>query len=248
LRVFKSSINSRKTSLRVLFFLLRYSRLVNSQQVECEVVQTRTEGDDITKVCRIDESTSINSFNVTFASEFNENVVEIFSKKNKRIRYLPKNIYERFPNLKTLNFEECSLKAVTIENLQKLTYLKRIDFSINEIRTVNVGTFNDLINLEQLILSQNKIARMNGDVFRPLVKLRLLDFDGNFCITESFISDDLNIMSIAETISQKCLVDENYKICQEDLKASQRVKETCECSVMVTTTPKNTRGQVQGDC
>jgi Leucine rich repeat len=231
-----------------LVFLLRYARLVSSQQVECENFQTRTEGNELIEICRIDQSTSINSFNVTFASEFNENVVEIFAKKNDRIRYLPKNIYEKFPKLKTLNFEECSLKAVTIENLQKLIHLKRIDFSINEIRTVIVGTFSDLINLEQLILSQNKIAKMNGDAFKPLVKLRLLDFDGNFCITESYISDNLNVTKIVESISQKCLVDENYKICQEELKASERVKETCKCSAMETTTPKDTGGQVQGNC
>jgi Leucine-rich repeat (LRR) protein len=220
---------------------------VITQQVECESFQTRTEDDKFVTVCRIDESTSISSFNVTFSSEFNENVVEIFSKKNKKIQYLPKNIYEKFSNLKTLNFEECSLKAVTKENLQKLTYLKRIDFSINEIRTINVGTFDDLINLEQLILSHNKIARMNGDVLRPLVKLRLLDFDGNFCITESYISDDLDVTNIAISVSQKCLILENYKICQEELKASERIKETCECSAAETTTPKNTGGQIQGN-
>jgi Leucine-rich repeat (LRR) protein len=240
------SINSRKTSLLLLVFLLRYARLVNSQQVECENFQTRTEGDELVEVCRIDQSTSINSFNVTFASEFNENVVEIYAKNNDRIRYLPKNIYETFPNLKTLNFEDCSLRAVTNENLQKLTYLKRIDFSFNKIRTINVGTFDDLINLEQLILSFNKISRMNGDVFKLLVKLRLLDFDGNFCIAENFIGDELNVISIAESVSQKCLVLENYKICQEELKASEQIKETCECSAAETTTPQGSGKEIEG--
>jgi Leucine rich repeat len=216
---------------------------VNSQQVECENFQTRTEDNELVKVCRIDQSTSINSFNVTFASEFDENVVEIFAKNNDKIRYLPKNIYEMFPNLKTVNFEECSLKAVTIENLQKLLFMKRINFKNNEIRTINVGTFNDLVNLEQLILTNNKISRMNGDVFKPLVKLRLLDFDGNFCITENFIGDELNVMNIVESVSQKCLVDENYKICQEELKISEQIKETCKCSAVETTT---SAGKIEG--
>jgi Leucine rich repeat len=236
----------RKIHFQVLIFLLVHSKFANSQQVECESFQSRTEDNEIVKVCRIDQSTSISSFNVTLASEFDENVVDIFAKHNDKIRYLPKNIYEKFPNLKTLNFEECSLKAIVKENLQQLTYLKSIDFSYNKIKTINIGTFNDLINLEQLILSYNKISRMNGDVFRPLVKLRLLDFDGNFCITENFIGDDLDLINIVESVSQQCLVLENYKTCQEELKASERVKETCECSAVETTTPKDIGGQVQG--
>jgi Leucine-rich repeat (LRR) protein len=231
----------------VLIFLLRYSNFVTLQQVECETFQSRKEGDEIVEVCRIDQSTSISSFNVTFASEVDKSVVEIYAKNNQRIRYLPKNIYEKFPKLKTLNFERCSLKAVTKENLKQLTNLKRIDFSFNEIRTIVVGTFTDLVNLEQLILSYNKISRMNGDVFKPLVKLRLLNFDGNFCITENFVGDNLHVMNIVESVSKKCLVLENYKICQKELKALERIKETCKCSVVETTTAKDTGGQVKGD-
>jgi Leucine rich repeat len=208
----------------LLIFLLKCLIVANARQIECESFQSRKDDSGkVVEVCRIDQSTSINSFNVTFASEFDD------AKNNDKIRYLPKNIYEKFPNLKTLNFEECSLKAVVKENLQKLFFLKRIDFSYNEIRTVNDGTFNDLAKLEQLILSYNKISRMNGDVFKPLVKLRLLDFDGNFCITEKFF-DNLNMTKIVEKVSQQCLVYENNQICQKDLKVSERIKNNCTCT------------------
>jgi hypothetical protein len=80
-------------------------------------------------VCRIDHATLIDTKNVTFALELDEIFVKIFAKNNDRIRYLPKNIYEKFPKLKILNFGECSMKAFTIENFQKLFFMKKIDFS-----------------------------------------------------------------------------------------------------------------------
>jgi Leucine rich repeat len=218
----------------LLFILI----CVNGQQIECENVQTHKEDGEVTEVCRIDASTVINTFNFTIGSEIDVNMEEIYAKNNDRIRYLPKNIYEKFPNLKILNFETCSLKAVAKENVQKLTYMKKIDFAYNRIITISKETFEDLVNLEYLDLSYNKISRISGDVFILLDKLRLLNFDGNFCITDNFINDDLDMKKVAESVSQKCLVLEKYQTCQEELRVSEKIKENCECSL--------TQGPTQG--
>jgi hypothetical protein len=140
----------RKDLFIVIIFLFSYVNFVNTQQVGCEDVESRRIediGDELLRSCRMDEITVIDSADFTFSSDVDGEMSEIFATLNSKIEYLPIKIYEKFPNLLSLSFSDCGLKALTFDNLQGLTSMKRMKFSNNQIETIEIDTFKDLTRL-----------------------------------------------------------------------------------------------------
>lgn len=64
-------------------------------------------------------SSSISSAEFMITSSRDESV-QGFHAENRNVKYLPKNLAEKFPNLIIIYASKCSLKAITNENLKGL--------------------------------------------------------------------------------------------------------------------------------
>jgi hypothetical protein len=221
----------RKLLFSLLVLFQSIPSLVNTQQIDCETVQTRTSyvSSVLLKTCRVDQNTVVDSETYFFTAEPDVEMTEVWTDGNMNIQYLPKNIFEKFPNLISLSAASCSLKLVNKDNLQYLSSIEEIDFSNNLLESIEIGTFDDLMILQFLVLARNKIKTLNGDVFKQLKKLSSLYLSGNNCIDQDFYSD-FSLDETMTTVSENCLLFEKNQICQANLKAVEKYKQTCRCS------------------
>lgn len=120
---------------------------------------------------------------------------------NMTVEYLPGNLTELFPYLKTLKVKKCGLKSL----LRATEYhgLRRFYLGFNEIdripdiyfwhfceleilslfgnRIVDIPNmaFRDLISLKGLSLSSNRLRKLNSNQFRNCIRLETIDLDNN---------------------------------------------------------------------
>jgi hypothetical protein len=215
----------------LLVLLVKFSVIVNSQDVDCEETQTRKAASGVLiKSCRMDGVTVISSNDVSFTPEADEEMTEIYGDFNHKINHLPNNISEKFPMLISLSFRFCSLKTVKKESFKELTQIEHIDLSYNEIATIEIGTFDDLKNLLYLFLAFNEIKILNADVFIPLVKLKSLSLSFNLCIDEDFYDEgyrELDMPAVRKSIWESCSLYEIYEECMKKLEIVEKLKATC---------------------
>lgn len=138
--------------------------------------------------------------NVTIIGNLNINVLYIF---NFEVYKLPKEIFEKFINLKHLivngnhlqlleddTFEDASrLEVLRLSNndlrelrpfvFHALVGLKTLDLGRNKIDELNSVSFFGLINLERLYLSDNNLKTLPPGIFFSLSKLITLSLENN---------------------------------------------------------------------
>lgn len=118
-------------------------------QVECEKIgYFRSQ-----KMCLIDRQAEINAPNSTLVSK-DRNVKFLRFLKNKKIFYLPENIYLSFPSLTALHAIDCSIKHVSREVFKNLIALKTLVLEKNEIITIETDSFSEIVSLEVLYISK----------------------------------------------------------------------------------------------
>lgn len=95
------------------------------------------------------------------------------------MKYLPKEVGEKFPNLKSFSSEKCGLTIVRnfyFKNMQKLDFLQ---LRRNEIVTIEAGSFDDLIKMDSLFLDNNLIETLDAKLFAKLVTVRKISLTSN---------------------------------------------------------------------
>lgn len=104
-------------------------------------------------------------------SKIDNTVERIFVRGNGRVKYLPKQMGEKFPNLKDV-FACCSgLTVVRKYYFEGMQNLRNLNLRENEIVTIEPDSFRDLISLEQLSFPNNKIETLDEKLFVTMVKL-----------------------------------------------------------------------------
>lgn len=122
---------------------------------------------------------------------------------NSRLPQLPKDLFVKFPNLKTvscdgvymsslskadfkmaLKLENFSCNSNYIRILEKMLFngskkLQILDLSINEIEEIDRTTFFGLEGLKKLILYDNKLKTLSEDVFEDLISLEEIYLSSN---------------------------------------------------------------------
>lgn len=73
---------------------------------------------------------------------------------NKKIRFLPENPADKFPNLKLYRPYSCSIEEISKVNFKDLRKLRKLYLDNNAIRKVASDTFEDLTSLEYLSLGK----------------------------------------------------------------------------------------------
>jgi Leucine-rich repeat (LRR) protein len=96
--------------------------------------------------------TSIKSHDFFFESLKNLKITGLSFEGNKKIIFLPVNLYENFPNLFGIDASDCAVRQISNKNFQRLNRLKMIWLRGNEIEIISSSTFEDLKELEYLSL------------------------------------------------------------------------------------------------
>lgn len=155
----------------------------SADQVLCKVKERKGnfnwETKDIGGLCELDKGTVISSSDTVFSNLRNLDLKEIEIRDERGIEYLPKNIVEKFPNLRALVADECSIKTIGFVNLHGLTKLVKLSLRDNQLDFIHEVSFGDLGALESLYLKSNKIVILPTKLFSKLDKLRFLDLSDN---------------------------------------------------------------------
>lgn len=96
--------------------------------------------------------TTIDTPGFTISSAKNETVEGLRLAENRKIRFLPEKVSEKFPNLLAYYAYSCSLTEVFKINFEKLVKLKILLLDSNQIVKIPSDTFEDLKSLEYVQL------------------------------------------------------------------------------------------------
>lgn len=120
------------------------------KRVKCKKILSHDNGEH---TCSMSDNTEISSKNFIVA-EYNDIITNLDFVRNKRIFYLPERIYEKFPTLRVIEAQSCSILEITIANFAKLDSLEKLQLQNNQIETVPDKVFADLSSLKILRLSE----------------------------------------------------------------------------------------------
>lgn len=113
------------------------------------------------------------------ASHFNKTIEEFDISDNKYVKYLPKYIGEKFPNLKEFFAISCGLTLIRDFYFKDMKNLQFLTMTFNKISLIESKAFRDLISLERLWINDNLIETFHNKLFVKMVKLQELSVDNN---------------------------------------------------------------------
>lgn len=124
------------------------------KQVSCEKLKSDSFQDYQAKVkkCWMTQTTAIESLFYTIVNS-DEMVTSLDFTNNKKILYLPINVYKNFPELDTYEAGYCLIKEIKKTNFANLKNLHWLFLNQNQIEIVPVDAFEDLSSLARLFLS-----------------------------------------------------------------------------------------------
>lgn len=117
---------------------------------------------------------AIDSEHYVLESGLDTTVGQFYISENKKVKFLPANIGEKFPNLKEFRVWGCGLTVLRDFYFQNMTNVKYLDLGYNRISNIESSAFKDLVNLEHLFLNNNMIETLHENLFVTMVKLQLL--------------------------------------------------------------------------
>jgi Leucine-rich repeat (LRR) protein len=109
----------------------------------------------------MDERTKIDSKETTIAITRDETIEGLSFWCNYRIKYLPIQVSEKFPNLLAYQASYCSITEISKDHFQGLSKLKLLHLAANQIEKISTDTFEELVALEGLDLSNKNISFKN---------------------------------------------------------------------------------------
>lgn len=159
------------------------------------------------------------------------NVEQVFFYNNGKVKYLPKNFGEKFPNLKDFWTKSCGLVIIRNFYFLNMRNLEYLVLSFNKIASIDSKAFKDLVNVKRLWLRSNLLQTLDRNLLDPMVKLELIDIVGNkisqLCSDTFFIpGGKLELVDLRTNVcidkiwGSKAWGHDNMKQLQNDLAAS----------------------------
>lgn len=99
------------------------------------------------KCCFFNETTTVSETNITIGDFIDHDVSAVLFNDNKKILFLPINIYVNFPNLEFYFAENASVKEVSALNFKLMSNLKWLDLRLNQIEFIPNDCFEGLFKL-----------------------------------------------------------------------------------------------------
>lgn len=158
---------------------------------------------------------TIKSEDFFLASLEDTSIVQFLGERNKRLKFLPRGIGRKFPNLQRLVVNHCRLTIVRDFYFENMEELKVLHLDWNQISTIEPKSFDDLISLRNLSLHHNQITKIEPKAFDDLVSLQFLWLEDNLIETldEDLFTKMVNLESIFLQINKiKFLSPSTFKI------------------------------------
>jgi Leucine rich repeat/BspA type Leucine rich repeat region (6 copies) len=106
--------------------------------------------------------------------------VEAFAiRVNKKVKFLPENVGEKFPNLLTFDAWGSAVQSVESRVFKNMSKLFMLNLDFNQIELIKPGSFDGLRRLEFLSLSFNRIEQLDANLFSSLSNLKNLWLNDN---------------------------------------------------------------------
>lgn len=138
----------------ILVLELQALLFASGSEGPCEKIEKHSYWSITNPTCVMTATTVINSVGFLITTPRNDSVEGFLSIFNKKIEYLPENMAEQFPNLVFIQAQDCSIKAISKQNLKNLKRLRFLALIQNSITKIESDTFGDLLALEELWLSE----------------------------------------------------------------------------------------------
>lgn len=171
-------------------------------------------------------SANIDSEGFVIKSDVDTSVEQIDFRRNRQIKFLPRNAGEKFPNLKELYARNCGLKVINDNYFKNMGNLIYFNMNRNKISSIQPDAFKDLTNVERIYLEHNQIETLDGKLFATMAnlgyiyltdnkinflnpttfkisggKLREVHLESNTCISASYIT---NLTRLEIDLNEKC--------------------------------------------
>lgn len=122
---------------------------------------------------------TIDTEDYVLKSPVNTRVVEFLISNNTGVKFIPKEIGKKFPNLKTLMVNYCWLSVLRSFFFKDMYNLKYLDLKENKIALVDAGAFEDQVNVNELNLASNLIETLEENLLLPMANLARINLNRN---------------------------------------------------------------------
>lgn len=137
-------------TIALAFFLAAVAMKLEATELNCERVG---HFGGFKKCCYLNETTAINAINATFAGPQNYYIDAILFRDNKKIQFLPVNVYKKFTNLVIYLAGWTSVRKISAVNFVRLSNLEWLDLHKNNIEFIPDDCFQGLNKLNHIDLS-----------------------------------------------------------------------------------------------
>lgn len=125
----------------------------NYENISCEEVKYNNWAWGTALTCYM-KTVAINSIGLSISLARNESVGAIEFSGNKKLRFLPENSANNFPNLEIYQASGCAIERIHRNNFRNLSKLRVLWLTSNPLEKISSDTFKDLVSLESLVLSK----------------------------------------------------------------------------------------------
>lgn len=156
-----------------------YLLITAVKNVFCELIMMDSLSSQLSKssTCQVEQA--IDHEDYVLGSDFSTAVEQFLIRNDEEVKFLPRYVGERFPNLKEFMAVNCGLTVVRshyFKNMRNLLYLFLFQ---NKIVTIEPDAFNDLVSVNQLYIYRNLIETLDEKMFAFMVSLAGLHLDYN---------------------------------------------------------------------
>lgn len=121
---------------------------VSGNEIACEQIVHRSDG----LTCAVTNYTAIDSPDSIISGTQNNEIDELNLSYNRKVKFLPVSLNQKFPNLKFYQASRCSLHEISKKNFEQLINLRELRLSRNEIEIIQSDTFQGLTKLTEIYL------------------------------------------------------------------------------------------------
>lgn len=129
---------------------------VTSEPINCETIDNEylTDAYGELKLCEMTDKTSIDVPGVALDVEQDESILAIRFYDNKKIFFLPVDVYKSYPKLVIYFAHSCNIKFLFKENFENLGTVKELHLDNNRIQKLDGEMFKDMASLQIIYLSK----------------------------------------------------------------------------------------------
>lgn len=128
-------------------------------------------------ICTINQP--IDTEGHALGSPVNATVLQFQVNESKDVKFLPKYVGDKFPNLEFYLAWKCGLTILRDHYFNHMKNLQILTLSHNQISTIESEAFRDLVKVQDLKLGYNLIESLDDKLFTSMVNLEALSLNNN---------------------------------------------------------------------